>query len=124
MHTASKALCQGHRPYRLAIIAGCSGLLTIALVLYFVSVFYSSSLYFQRFSSHVELSQSPGTGDVHDGSFILRPENHVFRRPKTLKMTWNVTRKVQTPDGVQKAVYLINGKSVTVLPTTYNLDSN
>ena len=114
MHRASKPLPQqGRRPFRLATIAGCSGFVTIALVLYFVSVF-SSSLNFQRFSTDVGLSQSPQIGRVQDGSFIMHPKDHVFRRPKTLKMSWKVTRQIQIPDGVEKPVYLINGKLATV----------
>ncbi|KAH8690199.1 multicopper oxidase-domain-containing protein [Talaromyces proteolyticus] len=47
---------------------------------------------------------------VDDGSILLHPEQHVFRDPTTIHMTWNVTLEPRAPDGVTKPVYLINGR--------------
>jgi hypothetical protein len=44
-----------------------------------------------------------------DLEIALHPEDHVSREPKTLNLTWNITRGSRSPDGVKKLVYLING---------------
>lgn len=41
--------------------------------------------------------------------FALHPEQHIFRRPRTIALNWNITRGSRRPDGVLKQVYLING---------------
>ncbi|KAG6006943.1 hypothetical protein E4U21_006562 [Claviceps maximensis] len=41
--------------------------------------------------------------------FALHPEQHIFRRPRTITLNWNITRGERRPDGVLKKVYLING---------------
>lgn len=43
-------------------------------------------------------------------SIGLRPEDHVFRLPRTQHLDWRVTSENRRPDGVLKNVYLINGK--------------
>jgi hypothetical protein len=40
----------------------------------------------------------------------LHPEDHESRDPQNLKYDWTVTSGWKAPDGVQKRVYLINGK--------------
>lgn len=54
---------------------------------------------------------APTTSDEEQqpGVFILHPEEHVRRDPKTIRLTWNVTQEKRAPDGVLKTVYLING---------------
>ncbi|KAG5999529.1 hypothetical protein E4U43_002016 [Claviceps pusilla] len=42
--------------------------------------------------------------------FALHPEQHIFRRPRTIALHWNITRGPRRPDGVLKQVYLINGQ--------------
>jgi hypothetical protein len=43
------------------------------------------------------------------GAAVLHPQDHVHRAPKTIRLTWNVTQELRSPDGVAKSVYLING---------------
>lgn len=46
---------------------------------------------------------------AQETGFVLNPKDHNTREPQTLRMTWNVTRELREPDGVEKQVYLING---------------
>lgn len=46
---------------------------------------------------------------AQETGFVLNPKDHNTRKPKTLRMTWNITRELREPDGVEKPVYLING---------------
>ncbi|KAH0333647.1 hypothetical protein KCU81_g9777, partial [Aureobasidium melanogenum] len=40
----------------------------------------------------------------------LHPENHASRESDTLTYKWQITSAVQSPDGVEKLIYLINGQ--------------
>ncbi|KAK5999704.1 hypothetical protein QM012_005110 [Aureobasidium pullulans] len=40
----------------------------------------------------------------------LHPEDHATREPTTLSFSWRITSALQTPDGVEKLIYLINGQ--------------
>ncbi|KAG5959414.1 hypothetical protein E4U57_000704 [Claviceps arundinis] len=53
--------------------------------------------------------QSPSSPERSD-LFALRPEQHIFRRPHTISLQWNITREPRRPDGVLKETYLINGQ--------------
>lgn len=46
-----------------------------------------------------------------DGAIMLHPEQHIYRKPKTILLGWNITKERRSPDGVVKPVYLINGSS-------------
>lgn len=41
----------------------------------------------------------------------LHTARHATRSPTTLEFRWNVTSETQSPDGVQKNIYLVNGTS-------------
>ncbi|KAH8696228.1 multicopper oxidase-domain-containing protein [Talaromyces proteolyticus] len=43
-------------------------------------------------------------------AFALHPNDHIFRKPQTIRMAWDVTMEERAPDGVKKMVYLINGQ--------------
>jgi hypothetical protein len=43
-------------------------------------------------------------------AYRLHAQEHTSRPPTTLVFTWNVTAGLRSPDGVEKRVYLINGK--------------
>ncbi|TQV93610.1 ferro-O2-oxidoreductase [Cordyceps javanica] len=121
---------RGHR--WLPAIALASGLCTILLSLFMLHVF-SRNTTVQSTTGHVEHqepSPEPTTTHVDNFSpittptptpvvlpdpaqetgFMLHPRDHSARDPKTLHMTWNVTRDLRQPDGVVKPVYLINGQ--------------
>lgn len=42
-------------------------------------------------------------------SIALHPERHALRQPMTLTFDWNIRLEKRAPDGVEKAVYLVNG---------------
>jgi hypothetical protein len=46
-----------------------------------------------------------------DLKFLLHPEDHVSRDPEIRRYVWNITKAIRAPDGVEKEVFLINGKS-------------
>ncbi|KAJ9604007.1 hypothetical protein H2200_011529 [Cladophialophora chaetospira] len=63
-----------------------------------------------RFDKDVWSIATTGVGvGQEDISIILRPEDHIYRQPKTLTFDWHVTKGFRSPDGVRKEVYLING---------------
>ncbi|KAJ3479850.1 hypothetical protein NLG97_g8215 [Lecanicillium saksenae] len=116
----------------LPLIALGSGLFTIVLSLFMLQVF-SRSPTLQPTTGHTEHQEpipEPTTTHVDNFSpiptptptpvvipeplqetgFVLNPKDHNAREPKTVRMTWNVTRELREPDGVQKLVYLINGQ--------------
>lgn len=43
-------------------------------------------------------------------AYRLHAREHASRLPTTLVFSWNVTAGLRSPDGVEKRVYLINGK--------------
>lgn len=55
-------------------------------------------------------STAPGVEDDLNDLYVLHPEQHVYRDPITIRMTWNVTMDQRAPDGVMRPVYLINGE--------------
>ncbi|POR31109.1 L-ascorbate oxidase [Tolypocladium paradoxum] len=104
------------RAGRLLISTISSGLLVSAVALYLL---YALSLH--------PLGKDSGAGAVvHEGdsqeqqpsnagtdgqdTFTLHPQEHIFREPHAIHLTWNVTKAERAPDGVVKAVYLINGQ--------------
>ncbi|KAM0668557.1 hypothetical protein ACQRIU_002119 [Beauveria bassiana] len=113
-------------------IALGSGLFTIALSLSMLYVFsrYSSDPRVAASTDHQEPGTAPTTTYVdnftpiptstptpvilpdpaQETGFLLNPQDHNARAPKTLRITWNVTRELRQPDGVEKQVYLINGQ--------------
>ncbi|KAG6292812.1 hypothetical protein E4U46_008242 [Claviceps purpurea] len=50
------------------------------------------------------------TDSSHDGVIVLHPEQHVYREPKKIRVDWNITKGMRSPDGVVKSIYLINGQ--------------
>lgn len=40
----------------------------------------------------------------------LHPELHKYRAPRTIEHDWTITWDVRAPDGVEKQVYLVNGR--------------
>jgi hypothetical protein len=40
----------------------------------------------------------------------LHPRDHITRLPESVSHHWNITKGVRAPDGVNKTVYLINGR--------------
>jgi hypothetical protein len=45
-----------------------------------------------------------------DLGIFLHPEDHISREPNVLHFSWNITKATIAPDGVEKNVFLINGK--------------
>lgn len=45
-------------------------------------------------------------------AYRLNPQTHRNRPPTTLSFDWTITTGVRAPDGVDKLVYLVNGKEI------------
>lgn len=43
-------------------------------------------------------------------AYLLHPQEHTSRPPTTLSFNWAISSGLRSPDGVEKQVYLINGK--------------
>ncbi len=54
-----------------------------------------------------------------EASIRLHPEEHVFRKTKTITQHWHVTKERRAPDGVWKDVFLINGISNTLFESLF-----
>lgn len=52
---------------------------------------------------------------------FLHPEDHISREPDVLHLSWNFTKATIAPDGVEKSVYLINGKENSNRHYIYNV---
>ncbi|KAG9857101.1 hypothetical protein KCU98_g1186, partial [Aureobasidium melanogenum] len=103
----------------------CMQVICILLVLSVVFVLLDA-----KFRWDLEISKSLQTSSItHDASYgdaisrpssplstatrlniQLHPEDHAKREPSTLMYKWQITSAVQSPDGVEKLVYLINGQ--------------
>ena len=46
-------------------------------------------------------------------AYLLHPQKHASRPPTTLVFNWTITSGLRSPDGVEKQVYLVNGKVTT-----------
>lgn len=49
-------------------------------------------------------------------AYLLNPQKHASRPPTTLVFNWIITSGLRSPDGVEKQVYLVNGKMTFVNP--------
>ncbi|PNY26831.1 L-ascorbate oxidase [Tolypocladium capitatum] len=104
------------RERRLLAATLSSGLLTISIVLFGLYLFSISppvtdsgaGAVVHEGGSQQQRPSNPGTDG--QGTFTLHPEEHIFREARTIHLTWNVTKAERAPDGVVKAVYLIDGQ--------------
>lgn len=62
------------------------------------------------FSSRGTLKALKGPEEGGRLGIRLHPEEHASRPPATLSFNWTITAGLRSPDGVQKRVYLVNGK--------------
>lgn len=65
------------------------------------------------YESISSFSPSSSTLDIDDriyGDGQLRPEDHIYRAALTQTLNWSITAEQRRPDGVNKNVYLINGR--------------
>ncbi|KAG5991841.1 hypothetical protein E4U43_003927 [Claviceps pusilla] len=58
------------------------------------------------------ISISPAA-TADNGIILLHPEQHIYRKAKTLRFDWTITTETRSPDGVEKLIYLINGRSTS-----------
>ncbi|TVY13380.1 L-ascorbate oxidase [Lachnellula arida] len=83
--------------------------LLLLAILFYISIYFSTI-------SHSLLGSSSRFGDAGSTAspppnlaYVLNPDEHAYREPKTIRYVWNVTSDLRTPDGVTKNIYLING---------------
>lgn len=90
------------------------------VALCFILVSYRTRLSFSR-EPGIEISDSagpspnaefPAKADQYSGpeTIILHPEDHAFRKPRTLHLSWVITQDDKSPDGVSKKVLQVNGQ--------------
>jgi FtsP/CotA-like multicopper oxidase with cupredoxin domain len=95
--------------YHLRICPSIVGLALLLLTVYFLISTRSFSRLtglFEAATSGLRQHDAP-SGDL---AVYLHPEDHIFRSPKTLSFDWHITKGFRLPDGVQKEVYLVNGR--------------
>lgn len=54
-------------------------------------------------------SLDSAAGPARDLKFVLHPEDHLSREPGIRHFSWNITKAIIAPNGVQKETFLING---------------
>jgi hypothetical protein len=90
-------------------------LLFIPLTIFFI-------LYLQWHSAFkapkAEVAEHPNPvkalGPERDLKFLLHPQDHVSRDPGIRHFSWNITKGIIAPNGVQKDVFLINSTHITL----------
>lgn len=87
-----------HRFKRPCVVRWVVALILVSLLSPFGAIIYHA------------LEQSSETGQDTPLGYRLHAQEHTSRPPKTLIYNWNITAGFRSPDGVEKRVYLINGK--------------
>lgn len=80
----------------------------VSLGFLFIAVLLT--LPFLGYVRHLDSSATGASPTAKQLAIPLHPEKHVRRRAKTLEFHWNVTLGTMAPDGVEKQVYLVNGR--------------
>jgi FtsP/CotA-like multicopper oxidase with cupredoxin domain len=88
------------------LITFLSILLTL-LVIFYLKWHVALEIPGSEMNGHFESTIAPGP--ERDLKVLLHPEDHVSRDPSTRHFSWNITKAIITPNGVQKNVFLING---------------
>lgn len=96
---------------RIVVIAALATLLLTTPTIFLASTLYSYGDNLPNIDGvpadkHLNLGS---TEESWRDAFTLQPNEHIFRKPRTIRATWNVTMGERAPDGVKKMVYLING---------------
>ncbi|KAJ2955657.1 hypothetical protein NQ176_g11386 [Zarea fungicola] len=124
--------------WRPTVCAFTTGLLTITLSLFMLHVFSRTTTlpananappqHTTPTETNIHIDEHPTPTPTHtptvadspdsvqETGFFLNPHDHIARAPKTQRMTWNITREIRQPDGVEKEIYLINGMSCSPAP--------
>ena len=95
---------------RTVLTALLSGMLAAAAFLYCVYML-SSGIAIAAVHRHSSAASSPSPAPGLDAALALHPHDHIHREPRSIHLTWNVTKETRAPDGVAKPIYLINGPS-------------
>ena len=85
-------------------------LLFIPLSIFFILYLQWHSAFIKPVSTIAENPDSiTAPGPERDLKLLLQPEAHVSRDAEVRRFSWNITKSMRAPNGVQKEVYLING---------------
>lgn len=96
-----------HTPRRWGLFAPLKTVFTALSVTIALFLLINSELHASRVPAAISES-SDSKGDI---KFVLHPEDHVSRDAKVIHLSWNITKAPLAPDGVQRDVIFINGKS-------------
>ena len=108
------------REHRKLFFALCTLLLALAALAFLSYRFIAPQRW--KLSTLWETSQSNEDGEVL--AIRLRPELHKPRAPQNIEQDWVITSGIRAPDGVQKEVYLINGKQKGQSSFLFQEDTN
>ena len=117
MRATIKAFCNSAKGRVIFIFLTCLVLSSSLLFLTSYRQFIPSLLHDQNrgpeYASQLSSQQSIDSGSVDDKRYVeqlLHPQDHSFREPTVIHYHWVITSGSRSPDGVEKRVYLINGK--------------
>ena len=100
------------RSYIFSVVAT----LSIPVIIFFVLYLQWNVAFKPPSTGLAELTQpnndppEPVVTPPRDLKIVLHPEDHITRAPNTRHLLWNVTKSTIAPNGVEKDVFLINGK--------------
>lgn len=66
---------------------------------------------------HTSRTRPSDNGESKHLGYLLHPQTHASRPLTTLVFNWTITSGLRSPDGVQKQVYLVNGKMTSASST-------
>jgi hypothetical protein len=109
MNGGAKGLWKQVKENAVFILTTC---MVLSAALLFLNAYHQLVPDFGLLSSLNHSSTESQSSETHLDQF-LHPQDHVYRKPRTIYQHWAITKGYRAPDGVKKLVYLINGKKVT-----------
>ncbi|KAH8648436.1 iron transport multicopper oxidase fet3 [Xylariales sp. PMI_506] len=105
-----KATGQQRRKARISIHVVVLTLLTPLTVLLILYLQWQSAFWIPTVNPVQSTDSIAAKGPLRDLKVLLHPEENISRPPSIRKYSWNITKSIITPNGVEKEVFLINNQ--------------
>jgi hypothetical protein len=106
MNEGAKRLWKQVKKNAVLILTTC---MVLSAALLFLNAYHQLLPEFGLLLSLNHSSTQSQSTEPHLDQF-LHPQDHVYRKPRTIYQHWVITKGFRAPDRVKKLVYLINGK--------------
>lgn len=98
------------RPVHIAVL--CSAIVATLIYLWLGPLYNLVPTYSPAFPSREDDVEHNLSDAAHSLALQLHAAAHIHREPKLIEHDWTVSQGLRSPDGVEKLVYLINGKYI------------